>query len=44
METVYSLKSQQIGDGDHGDDVFFVATVGEDSCLFRPYDRMDRLW
>ena len=43
METVYSLRSQQIGDGDHGDDTFFIATVGEDS-LFRPYDRIGRFW
>ena len=43
LETVYSLRSQQIGDGDHGDDTFFIATVGEDS-LFRPYDRIGRFW
>ncbi|RLN29201.1 hypothetical protein C2845_PM05G01470 [Panicum miliaceum] len=43
LEMVYSLKSQQIGDGDHGDDMLFIATVCEDSLL-RPYDRIDRLW
>ncbi|RLN30206.1 hypothetical protein C2845_PM05G01450 [Panicum miliaceum] len=42
LETVYSLKSQQIGDGDNGDDMLFIATVCEDSLL-RPYDRMDRV-
>ncbi|WVZ91311.1 hypothetical protein U9M48_037500 [Paspalum notatum var. saurae] len=45
FETVYSIKSKRLG-GDHchaDDDMFFTATLAEDS-LFRPCDRVSRLW
>jgi hypothetical protein len=44
LQTVYSLETHlEYRYHNHGDGVFFIATVCEDSLL-RPYDRKSRLW
>jgi hypothetical protein len=44
LQTVYSLETHlDYRYHNHGDGVFFIATVCEDS-LFRPFDQKSRLW
>ncbi|TVU49009.1 hypothetical protein EJB05_00299, partial [Eragrostis curvula] len=43
LETVYSLKSQLANDQHSAGNMFFIATLGEDS-LVCPYDRKCRIW